>query len=104
MTGLIDFGAMGIDTVAGDLARLASEWLGDDFRLRSAAFDAYSTVRPLTPDESSLVAVFERSSALLGPAHWVRWHFLEGRVFDDTLAVVRGLERGVARLDAYVKE
>ena len=34
LTGLIDFGAMDFETVAGDLARLLGEWLPDLPELR----------------------------------------------------------------------
>jgi homoserine kinase type II len=95
VSGLVDFGAMGVDTVAADLGRLLSEWLGDDTARRGSALEAYAAVRPLEPAETALVAVFERSAALLGGWHWARWHFLEGRVFNDSDAVRLGLARGI---------
>jgi len=98
VAGLVDFGAMGFDSVAADLARLASEWSGRDHAPRSVGLDAYAAVRPLGPDETSLIEVFERSAALLGPGHWVRWHYLDGRSFEDPLAVTHGLEKGLRRL------
>ena len=72
-----------------------------DPSLRSSAFDAYAAVRPLRPTETILIDVFDRSAALLGAGHWVRWHFLEGRKFEDPLAVRRGLERGLERLKRW---
>lgn len=98
LTGLVDFGAMAVESPAADLARLLSEWLGGDRAGRAAALDAYDRVRPLDPECSRLIGVFERSAALLLGGHWARWHFLEGRVFDDRDAVRLGLERGLARL------
>lgn len=99
VTGLVDYGAMGLETVAADLARLLAEWLGPAPDLRNAGLDAYSSVRPIDPSETALIAGFERSAALLGPGHWVRWHFLEGRTFEDPVAVVRGIEKGLERLE-----
>lgn len=98
LTGLIDFGAMGIDTVSGDLARLLSEWLDPDRDARAAALTAYANVRPLDEAETRLIDVFSASTALLAGAHWVRWHFLEGRTFEDPSAVRFGLQRSVERL------
>jgi homoserine kinase type II len=98
VTGLVDFGAMGEDSIACDLARLGSEWLGDDRVLRAEALDAYGTVRPLGETELELIPVFEESAALLIGAHWVRWQFLEGRSFEDPLAVSTGLEKGLDRV------
>ncbi len=102
LTGLIDFGAMGIDTVAGDLARLASEWLGRDLSLRASGVQSYAGIRPISATETALIDVFERSALLLGGAHWIRWHFLERRAFTDPTAVARGLEKGLERLKSLV--
>jgi homoserine kinase type II len=97
VTGLVDFGAMGLDSVAADLARLLQEWVGRDLRLRDAAIDAYTAVRPLSPSETLLIGAFEDSAALLGGGHWLRWHFVDGRTFDDPEAVSRGLRKGLDR-------
>ena len=98
VTGLVDFGAMGTDSVSTDLARLSSEWLGPDRTLRASGLDAYHAIRPLGPEEISLIDVFEQSAALLGAGRWVRWHFLEGRKFEEPSAVLRGLKKGLERL------
>ena len=99
LTGLVDFGAMGIDAVSTDLARLLSEWVGDDALLRGVAMSAYESVRELSDDEAGLIAPFERSVALLGGARWVRWGFVDKVTFSDPGSVILGLRRGVARLD-----
>jgi homoserine kinase type II len=104
VSGLVDFGAMAIDTVAADLARLLSEWLGPDRPARAEALDAYAAVRPLDRDEVALIDVFEASAALLGAGHWARWHFLERRTFEDPSAVARGLARGLERLARLAAE
>jgi homoserine kinase type II len=79
LTGLVDFGAMGRDTVAADLARLLAESMGPDRLARSEAFQAYESIRPLLEPEARTIEAFERANALLGPARWVRWHFIEAR-------------------------
>ena len=61
MTGLIDFGAMGIDSVVADLVRLFSEWSPNEPDLRFAALNSYESLRPLTPDETSPLEVFKLS-------------------------------------------
>jgi len=98
LTGLVDFGAMGLECVAADLARLLAEWAGPDRADRAEALDAYQAIRPLEPAEAALIAAFERPAALLIGAHWARWHFIEGRTFDDPDAVPNGLRRGLDRL------
>lgn len=104
LTGLVDFGAMGMETVAADLARLSSEWLGVDRESRAEALTAYTTVRTLTAVETALMPIFEDSAALLSGARWVGWHFIEERRFEDPLAVVNGLQRGVDRLERHLSE
>jgi homoserine kinase type II len=104
LTGLVDLGAMGVESVAADLARLLADWPGVDPPRRRAAWEAYTSVRALDPSETLLVEVFERSAALLGPGRWVRWHFVEGRRFEDPRAVCDGLARGLGRLKAVLDD
>ena len=97
LTGLVDFGAMGRETVAADLARLLAEALGADRAARSVALQAYESIRPLRVEEARVIPVFERANALLSPARWVRWWLVEPRTFDDPHAIEKGLTRGLER-------
>jgi homoserine kinase type II len=98
LSAMVDFGAMGVDCVAADLARLIGAWLEGDSSLRREALAAYERVRPLDRVESELIAVFEAGTALLIGERWVRWHYLERRSFDDPDAVSVGLARGLKQL------
>jgi homoserine kinase type II len=98
LSGLVDFGAMGIDCVACDLARLLGEWLDGDPAAGAYALNAYECVRALDAAEASLIGTFDRSAALLSGEHWIRWHYREGRSFDRPEAVDRGIARSVERL------
>src|SRR4029079_8505162 len=51
VTGIIDFGAMDVDTPATDVARLLGSLVGDDEPGWSAGVSAYSANRPLSADE-----------------------------------------------------
>jgi Ser/Thr protein kinase RdoA (MazF antagonist) len=99
LSGLVDFGAMGIDSVAGDIARLIGDWLEGDRSARELALEAYESVRPLDAGERGLIGVFESATALLIGERLIRWHFVEGRQFDDDGAVPEGLARGVRQLE-----
>ena len=48
VTGMIDFGAVDIDTPATDIARLVGSLVGDDAAGWQSGIAAYSDVRPLT--------------------------------------------------------
>jgi homoserine kinase type II len=105
LTGIVDYGAMGLDSVAGDLARLIGDWLRPDREgsLRVRAIAAYEEIVALDAGEKGALDVFERSTALLAPGHWARWHFIEGRRFEDPSAVERGLERGLEGLKRSIE-
>lgn len=98
LVGLVDLAAMGLDSPATDMARLLSEWLGTDRAALSEALDAYTAIRPLDPSEAARIGLFSESAAWLGPARWIRWHYAEGRHFDDPGAVRLGLDRALGRL------
>jgi homoserine kinase type II len=103
LTGLVDFGALGVDTVAADLARLLDDWVGPDPKARAEGLAAYHAIRPLDAAEHAAVAAFEAGTALLLAGTWARWHFLEGRAFDDAAAVPLGLSRGLDRITQVVE-
>ena len=98
LTGLVDFGAMGVDTIATDLARLLGETVGRSGEHRQAALSAYEALRPIAAEERAAVDDFAAANAVLGGARWVRWHFVEGRSFGDPRAVEAGLKRALVKL------
>jgi len=103
LSGLVDFGAMDFETVAADLARLMGEWLEGDSLARRDALAAYEAARPLEPVESAVIDVFECSAAILIGERWARWHYLEDRRFNDPLAVSRGLQKSLARMERLLQ-
>jgi Ser/Thr protein kinase RdoA (MazF antagonist) len=98
LTGLVDFGAMGVESPAADLARLLGDWAGAWRPSMAAALEAYAQVRPIPDGEAALIDVFADSAAWLGPARWARWHLVEHRRFDRVDAVRLGMERVMERL------
>jgi hypothetical protein len=98
LTGLVDLAAMGLDSPSTDLARLLTEWVGPDRSALAEALDAYAAIHPLDPAETARIDLFAESSAWLGPARWIRWHYADGRRFDDPDAVRLGLDRTLSRL------
>ena len=91
VTGVVDFGAMSIDTVACDIARLFGSLIADDSNMWAVAINAYETVRPLQANERRLIKVFDRSTTLMSGMNWLNWIFLENREFEDLLAVRKRL-------------
>jgi Ser/Thr protein kinase RdoA (MazF antagonist) len=98
LTGLVDFGAMGVECVAADLARLVADWLGPDEGLRRAAVEAYKEINPAAAGSLALMAAFEESQAVMGGVRWITWAWGEGRSFEPG-TVEAGLWRSIKRLE-----
>jgi Ser/Thr protein kinase RdoA (MazF antagonist) len=96
--GLIDYGAMAYESPAADLARLLATWVGTDPEPRAMALQAYATAASLPTDLNSLIDLFEYSATVLGPLHWIRWHFQEGRQFDNPQSLTNALSSALRRL------
>jgi aminoglycoside phosphotransferase (APT) family kinase protein len=76
VTGLVDFDAVGLDTVATDLAR----WVGDFAEkpadlpvLMDAALTGYQRFAPISGCESELASAISEASSILLLGNWVVW-------------------------------
>jgi Ser/Thr protein kinase RdoA (MazF antagonist) len=98
VTGIVDVGSMKTESVAADVARLLESFCGNDETAWATGQSAYEAVRPLSPDEQTLVAAFCQSQRLLAGVKWVQWVFMEHRRFGDPLAVVKRMEHILSRL------
>ncbi len=99
VTGLVDFEAMRLDTVACDMARLLGSMVMDDPAGWQTGLSAYEAVAgPLDPAERQLIEVFDRSTVVLAPLNWIEWIFLQRRQFENPPAVVDRMRQWVARL------
>ncbi|MCA9173329.1 MAG: phosphotransferase [Planctomycetales bacterium] len=98
VSGLVDFGAIRVDSVATDIARLLGSMepvFGlsspdpsgplPDLDIASARWQqglaAYQDVRPLSPAELELVQALDRASAVLTGFSWLGWIAVEQRSF-----------------------
>lgn len=99
VSGLIDFGAMRVETVAGDIARLLGSLERDHPPGWQAGLAAYEAVRPLSPGERTLVAAFDQSSVLLSGMNWLTWLYVERRRFESLERVAQRLREIVPRLE-----
>lgn len=100
VSGILDFGAAGEDTVATDLARFLAS-LGEG-RMADCeeGLAAYEQIRPLSETERRLISVVDRAAMLLGPTQWFRWIAEEDRDFLDRQGVTDRVSRMVALLAA----
>ena len=98
VVGLVDFGALRVESVVGDIARLLGSLVGDDVQAWQVGLEAYESVSPLSSTERRLLRAFDRSSVLLSGMNWLRWICFEGRRFDDSQAVLLRLDDILQRL------
>jgi len=87
VTGLIDFGAAAIDSVVGDVARLAGSMIVGGCPEWGPAVKAYSEVRPLSTDERRVMDCYDRGGTVASAANWLRWIFEENRFISESQAV-----------------
>jgi homoserine kinase type II len=99
VTGLIDFGAVDIDTPATDIARLLGSLAGDDATDWQAGLAAYSAIRPLTHQETLAVFALDASGTILAGCNWIRWLHTERRQFENPGHIVARFRAIVARIE-----
>jgi homoserine kinase type II len=99
VSGVVDFGAMRTECIAGDIARLLGSLVGDDGDLRRVGLEAYCENRPLTESERRLLPPFDASEVLLSGMNWLRWICLERRRFDQPDRVLARLDEILSRLE-----
>jgi len=104
VSGLVDFGAMQIDSVAGDIARLFGSIVGDDPRGWETAQHAYESIRPLSDNERSLIPVLDRSAVLLSGMNWLLWICEEQREFEGQNVILSRLDVTIQRLRRLTEE
>jgi len=102
VSGLIDFGATRVETVATDVSRLLGSLAGDDPQSWQQGLDAYNEIFRLSDAEARLVEVLDMSSVLLSGITWIEWIFVEHRLFEDIDAVCDRLEENLVRLGHLV--
>lgn len=98
VTGIVDFGAVDVDTPAGDIARLLGSLVADDPEGWQSGLEAYSAVRSLLPEESSASSALDKSGTVLAGGNWIRWIYIERRKFENELQVIGRFRHILARL------
>ena len=98
LTGIVDYGAMQVDSVCADLTRWLGSCLGGLDQGWTVGLDAYAARRPLSPAEMDILPAFEMGTALLSAIQWLRWTCDERRTFDDSDMARRRLQEVLARL------
>jgi Ser/Thr protein kinase RdoA (MazF antagonist) len=108
VTGLVDFGAVDIDTPATDIARLLGslaartplpfgEGHGEGSTVVAnhwqEGLSTYNAIRSLSSDEIRAVYALDTSAPILAGCNWIRWIYIDGRHFDSHEHVVKRFQR-----------
>ena len=104
VTGMVDFGALRIDSVAVDISRLLGSLAGDDSLLRQRGLQAYEAVNQPDDDVHQLVQIFDRATTVLAGMNWLQWICLQGRKFHDRAAVLERLRVTCQRMRHLMQE
>jgi homoserine kinase type II len=100
VTGLIDFGAVDIDTPATDIARLLGSLARNDRTAWQTGLGAYDATRPLSPNESLAVVAIDAANPILAGCNWINWIYVERRGFETPRQVIERFRAIVNRLSA----
>jgi Ser/Thr protein kinase RdoA (MazF antagonist) len=99
VSGIVDFGAMRVDNIATDLARLLGSLVGDEREGWREGLEAYERIRPISEHEGRLIKAFDRSNVVLSLVNWLRWIYLERRTFEKREAVESRFDELLPRLE-----
>jgi homoserine kinase type II len=100
VSGLIDFGAVGVDTVAVDLARLCGEWFPNDRARWTTVIKAYESAGERLSESIDLIEALVLSGAVLGGMAWFDIHFRRRLSVGREAAFQRALNAARERLAA----
>jgi thiamine kinase-like enzyme len=99
VTGVIDFGAVKLDCVAMDLARLLGSLIPDEKERMNRALAVWSALFPAPRAVLDLVPVLDRAGMAVGLTNWVRWIYLDQMEFNNEQQVVRRMDALLRRVE-----
>jgi homoserine kinase type II len=101
--GLVDFGAMRVETPVGDIARLLGSLAVDDRSAWQLGLEAYQMLQPLTPDQHRLLPAFDAANITLTGLNWIEWLFVDQRQFGDYDRVIGRMTWIAGRAEALAR-
>ncbi|MDO4570613.1 MAG: phosphotransferase [Planctomycetia bacterium] len=97
--GFLDFGAIGIDTPAVDVARLL-ENLTENYSISWVlGLSAYQSVRRLSAEELDALNVSRRSYTMTSALRWLNYMFVQNNPVKCSMRLYRRLEQLVERME-----
>lgn len=103
VTGIVDFEAVTLDTVARDLGRYLGEVAPDDPELRRAARQAHASLVGVDPAEDALAEILDTFGCLVASLRWFDWIFRPRPDSPDPVAGYGRWSEVVSRLEQVVR-
>jgi Ser/Thr protein kinase RdoA (MazF antagonist) len=97
VSGIVDFGAMKIESPCLDIARLFGSYADYSSEALRRGISYYVEFRELNDLDHSLIELYDRAYVILAGVQWLIWIELEQRFFLDNEAVRQRLHRLVRR-------
>jgi Ser/Thr protein kinase RdoA (MazF antagonist) len=98
VTGLVDFGALQVDTPATDVARLLGSLAGDDAQAWRQGLEAYCSIHSLTDQELEAVPALDAAGTILAGCNWIRWIYIDQRRFDNQAQITERFAKLLGRV------
>lgn len=102
VTGIIDFGAIGIDSAACDLARFLGSAVPDRPHLWEQALQAYVQCAPLSDVERQWTFLLDWTGTLIGVLRWADW--LTSLELPQRQAAIARWERLLGRVESWLEQ
>jgi homoserine kinase type II len=100
VTGVIDFGAVKVDCVAVDLARLLGSMIPDEIERMRDALTVYSKIHPVNDQVLKLAEAIDRAGSFVGLTNWLRWLYLEKRSYGEVAGVAQRMTALLKRVES----
>jgi len=102
VSGIVDFGAMKVESPCLDIARLFGSYADYSSEALRRGISYYGEFRELNDLDLSLIELYDRGYVILAGMQWLIWIELEQRKFLDNEAVRQRLHRLVRRCDPAI--
>lgn len=99
VTAIIDFGAVKLDCVAIDLARLLGSLIPDEPERMKRALAVWSAQMQVPQIVVDLVPVLDQVGKIVGLTNWLRWLYLDDRPVSDPGQVLRRMDALLRRVE-----
>jgi Ser/Thr protein kinase RdoA (MazF antagonist) len=102
VSGIVDFGAMKVESPCLDIARLFGSYADYSSEALRRGISYYGEFRELNDLDCSLIELYDRAYVILAGVQWLIWIELEQRVFVDNETVRQRLHRLVRRCEPAI--